>query len=148
MSVPWFVNLWNVRLTFTVLSTSHSTGGFGSFILSRNSKILGSRSTRTEQSNIESVNRIDWVGNHMVKSLAAARSAQVFCGRKIEMKKVIFNIFLVICVVGVAFAQSVESEIREFAAQEYPNDARMRQYVYNKQISAYRYMPFRQRCRR
>ncbi len=56
------------------------------------------------------------------------------------MKKVIFNIFLVICVVGVAFAQSVESEIREFAAQEYPNDARMRQYVYNKQISAYRYM--------
>jgi hypothetical protein len=36
--------------------------------------------------------------------------------------------------------QAVESQIRQFAAQEYPNDLSMQQYVYRKQIAAYRYM--------
>jgi len=37
-------------------------------------------------------------------------------------------------------AASVESQIRQFAAFEYPNDSQTQQYVYNQQISAYRYM--------
>ncbi len=56
------------------------------------------------------------------------------------MKKALLSLLLVICVAGAAFAQSVESQIREFAAREYPNDFRMQQYVNNKQISSYRYM--------
>ncbi len=56
------------------------------------------------------------------------------------MKKTILSLFLVICVAGVAFAQSIESQIREFAKREYPNDSRMQQYIYNKQIAAYNYL--------
>ena len=55
------------------------------------------------------------------------------------MKRIILAL-LIICAVEPALAQSVESRIREFAAQEYPNNSQMQQYVYDKQISAYRYM--------
>ena len=35
---------------------------------------------------------------------------------------------------------TIETEVRAFAAREYPEDARMQQYVFNKQMTAYRYM--------
>ena len=56
------------------------------------------------------------------------------------MKKIFLSSLLVICVAGAAIAQSIESQIREFAAREHPNDSRMQQYVYDKQIAAYNYM--------
>lgn len=40
----------------------------------------------------------------------------------------------------VASSQSIEKEIREFAEREYPNDSKMQQYIYEKQMSAYSYM--------
>ena len=40
----------------------------------------------------------------------------------------------------VASSQSIEKEIREFARRKYLNDSRMQQYIYEKQMSAYRYM--------
>ncbi len=41
---------------------------------------------------------------------------------------------------NIALSQSAEEEIRDFAKREYPNDYKMQQYVYEKQISAHRYM--------
>jgi len=41
---------------------------------------------------------------------------------------------------NVALSQSIETKIREFSKQEYPNDYKMQQYVYKKQMAAYRYM--------
>jgi len=35
---------------------------------------------------------------------------------------------------------NAEAQIREFAARKYPGDAKMRQYIYRQQISAYNYM--------
>ena len=60
--------------------------------------------------------------------------------KRIEMKNVFLCLLFAFCIAGVALGQSVEDQIQSFAAQQYPNDPRMRQYVYNKQIAAYRYM--------
>jgi hypothetical protein len=36
--------------------------------------------------------------------------------------------------------KSIENEINEFAKREYPNDSRMQEYTYKKQIAAYNYL--------
>lgn len=41
---------------------------------------------------------------------------------------------------AVSSGQDIEAQIEEIARREYPNDAKMQQYIYNKQLSAYRYM--------
>ena len=56
------------------------------------------------------------------------------------MKKFIFILGLVILTLNPVFSQSIETEIREFSRREYPHDYEMQQYVYKKQMSAYRYM--------
>ena len=56
------------------------------------------------------------------------------------MKRIIIALLLITLLVPAAFAGSIESEIKEFAAHKYPNNARMQRYTYNKQIAAYNYM--------
>gem|GEM_PF-4916159 len=41
---------------------------------------------------------------------------------------------------NLALASSIENEIGEFAKRKYPNDSRMQQYTYNKQVAAYNYL--------
>ena len=48
--------------------------------------------------------------------------------------------FLVLWTTGTGVGQTIESEIRESAKRDYPNDSQMQEFVYKKQISAYRYM--------
>jgi hypothetical protein len=47
---------------------------------------------------------------------------------------------LIMVLVSPVAAVASESECRAIALREYPDDARMQQFVYNKQLSAYRYM--------
>lgn len=56
------------------------------------------------------------------------------------MKKTLLSILVLVFIAGIVLGQSIESQIRKFAEREYPNDSKMQDYVYNKQISAYRYM--------
>ena len=56
------------------------------------------------------------------------------------MKKLFFILILIFFTAGVAFSQSIETEIREFSKREYPNDYKMQQYIYKQQMSAYKYM--------
>ena len=56
------------------------------------------------------------------------------------MRRAIAGIFVALCVATTAFAQSINDELQEFSAREYPNDQRMRSYVYNQQLGANRYM--------
>ena len=56
------------------------------------------------------------------------------------MKKCIFIFIALILSVNVALGSSIENEISDFARREYPNDSRMQNYTYKKQIAAYNYM--------
>ena len=57
------------------------------------------------------------------------------------MKKNIFFVFLLVLTTNtVVFSQSIETKVREFAMQKYPNDREMREYVYRNQMAAYNYM--------
>ena len=56
------------------------------------------------------------------------------------MNKIIFTLIVFVFTVSTAISQSIESKIRDFARNEYPNDSKMQEYVYKKQMSAYRYM--------
>ena len=56
------------------------------------------------------------------------------------MKRLFSLLILTILLINLVFSQSVESKIRDFAKQEYPNDYKMQKYIYKKQIAAYRYM--------
>ena len=56
------------------------------------------------------------------------------------MKKIAFLICLPILSINLVLAQTIESRIRDFAKQEYPNDYEMQKYIYDEQLSAYRYM--------
>lgn len=56
------------------------------------------------------------------------------------MKKILFIVLTILLSVNFAVATSVEGEIRDFARREYPNDSRMQNYVYKKQIAAYNYL--------
>jgi len=49
-------------------------------------------------------------------------------------------LFAVLFTLNFILSQSIESQIREFARLEYPNDNKMQTYIYNKQITAYNYM--------
>ncbi len=37
-------------------------------------------------------------------------------------------------------ADTIEDQIREFAAAEYPSDSKMQGYVYRKQLASYNYL--------
>ena len=54
--------------------------------------------------------------------------------------RIILTVVLSFFAVRVVFAQSVEGKIRAAAVAEYPNDPKMQQFVYDKQMAAYRYM--------
>ncbi len=56
------------------------------------------------------------------------------------MKKLLFLVVALLLSFNLALASSIENEIREFAKREYPNDSRMQQYTYNKQVAAYNYL--------
>lgn len=56
------------------------------------------------------------------------------------MKKLLLSVISFLLSFSFALASSMEEEIRAFARQEYPNDYRMQQYSYNKQVSAYNYL--------
>ena len=56
------------------------------------------------------------------------------------MKQIFFTLIIFVFSVGTTLSQSIDSKIREFARNEYPNDSKMQEYVYKKQISAYRYI--------
>ena len=56
------------------------------------------------------------------------------------MKKILMMIIYVLFTLAISYSQSVESKVRKFARNEYPNDQKMQEYVFNEQISAYRYM--------
>jgi len=56
------------------------------------------------------------------------------------MRKAITILSILLLTAITTFSQSIESKIREFARNEYPSDSKMQDYVYKKQISAYRYM--------
>ena len=55
------------------------------------------------------------------------------------MKKIAFLICLPILSINLVLAQTIESRIRDFAKQEYPNDYAMQKYIYDEQLSAKRY---------
>ena len=54
-------------------------------------------------------------------------------------KAILIVLFVAFCASQV-FAQSVERKIQEIAASKYPNDTRMQRYIYDQQLSAYKYM--------
>ena len=56
------------------------------------------------------------------------------------MIKIIFLAVSLVLSVSLAMASPIESEIREFVRREHPNDSRMQQYTYKKQIAAYNYL--------
>ena len=53
---------------------------------------------------------------------------------------ILFLVVALLLSVNLAMASSIESEIREFAKRGYPNDSRMQQYTYNRQVAAYNYL--------
>ena len=56
------------------------------------------------------------------------------------MKQLLLIIGLTFFTSNIILCQSIETKIREFSKQEYPNDYKMQDYIYNKQLSAYKYM--------
>ena len=56
------------------------------------------------------------------------------------MNKIRSLLVIVATIAFVGNAAASEAECREIARREYPDDARMQQYVYNQQMSADRYM--------
>jgi hypothetical protein len=47
---------------------------------------------------------------------------------------------LLVIFCNIAHSQSIDSQIREFARSEYPNDIEMQNYIYKQQKTAYEYM--------
>ena len=56
------------------------------------------------------------------------------------MNKLIIILTTLFFLSNTSYSQSIESKIREFAKNEYPNDIDMQNYIYKQQMSAYRYM--------
>ena len=56
------------------------------------------------------------------------------------MKQIFSSVGLILFTVTVALSQTIETQVRDFSQREYPNNVRMQEYVYNKQMDAYRYM--------
>jgi len=59
---------------------------------------------------------------------------------ELSLRKIILCFCIVFFTVNLAFSLSVETEILNLAKKEYPTDYSMQQYIYKKQMDAYRYM--------
>lgn len=56
------------------------------------------------------------------------------------MRKTILIILSFLFIAGMGFSKSIEEQIREFAKNKYPYNTEMQNYVFNQQLSAYKYM--------